>query len=39
MFQSPDTGQLKTPDPGLENVGCENEWDAQLTPSWLNWDT
>jgi hypothetical protein len=30
VFQSPSTGQFKTPDPGLENLGHQNAWDADM---------
>jgi hypothetical protein len=32
MFQS--LGQFKTHNPGLENAGCQNAWDTDLTSSW-----
>jgi hypothetical protein len=30
VFQSPGTGQFKTPDPGLENAGHQISWDADM---------
>jgi hypothetical protein len=30
----PVQAKFKTPYPGLENAGCHNARDAQLTPSW-----
>jgi hypothetical protein len=34
IFRNPGTGQLKTPDIGLENASCQNAWDSHLIPYW-----